>query len=76
MENNVIGSKGLKIVKIDCSQLDFQISRLSELGENWTIPSECPKCKRQINFSQENINRLFACKCGQNIQLVIPDNLL
>jgi hypothetical protein len=75
-DENLVGSKGKKIVRIDCSEVDFNIERLSELGENWEIPSKCPSCNRDIYFNKNNVNVLITCNCGQKFKLEIPEELL
>lgn len=72
--SNLIGSKGRKIIQIDFG--DEKIKTLSQLSENWEIPSKCPVCERNIIFNRNNVNKLITCKCGQKLQLQIPDNLL
>ena len=76
MSENLIGSVGRRIVKIDCEGCDFTIKKLSELGDNWSISSECPSCNRKIIFTKNNVNKLFYCECGQKIKLEILEELL
>ena len=75
-DKNLVGSKGIRIVRIDCSEVDFTIDKLSELSENWEIPSKCPTCNKDIFFTKNNVNKLITCKCGQKIKLEISDKLL
>lgn len=76
IDEELIGSKGKRIVSIDCSEAAFEIKRLSELGENWEINSKCPTCDRLICFNKDNVNKLITCKCGQKIKIEILENLL
>ena len=75
-DKELLNSKGVRIVKIDCSEVDFKIERLSELGENWEIPSKCPVCKKDIYFNKNNVNQLIFCECGQKLKIEISENLL
>lgn len=76
MDKNTSRCSGLKIIGINSTESNIKINHLSELGDNWSIPSKCPACNRDILFTKENINKLLNCKCGQKIKLEIPDNLL
>ena len=76
MCDDLIDSVGYRILGIDCDDSDFEISNLSELGDNWKIESKCPKCNRLIAFTKDNVNKLIYCKCGQKIKLEILENLL
>ena len=75
-DEELIGSKGKRIIGIDCSEIDFNVERFSELGEDWEIPSECPNCKKKIFFTKNNVNKLLTCSCGQKIKVEIPERLL
>lgn len=50
-KDELIDSVGVHINHINTDEFFQKITRLSELGENWFIPSECPKCGRYIEFS-------------------------
>lgn len=73
-DKDLIGSKGRKIIQIDFG--DENIKTLSQLTENWEIPSKCPVCNRNIIFNKQSVNKLITCKCGQKLQLQIPEHLL
>ena len=75
-DENLIGSKGKRIIGIDCSEANIVITRLSQLGDNWEITSKCPTCNKLIHFNKNNVNKLVNCKCGQKIKIEIPENLL
>lgn len=68
--------KGRKIVNIDCSEVDFTIERLSELGEQWEIPAICPTCKKEFYFTKNNVNKVITCECGQKVILQVLEKLL
>lgn len=70
------GSKGIHITRIDSEYFFQKITRLSELGENWSVPSKCPKCGRCLEFNKHNINQVFTCKCCQRICCQISDDLI
>lgn len=75
-KDELIDSVGVHINHINTDDFFQKITRLSELGENWFIPSKCPKCGRYIEFSKQNINQVFTCKCGQKICCQISDDLI
>lgn len=75
-KDNLIGSVGRRILSIDNSDLSDPITKLSDLGEDWEVPSECPNCKRVLHFNKDNVNSILTCKCGQKIYLEISPDLL
>lgn len=75
-KDELVDSVGIRIVRISCDDAECKITRFSELGENWYLPSECPKCKRYIDFNKTNINKIITCKCGQKICCQVSDELI
>lgn len=74
--DDLIGSVGINIVHINYDNFEHKINRLSEFAENWSLPSECPKCGRYIEFDRDNVNKVITCKCGQRICCQVSDELL
>lgn len=71
-----IGAAGAEIIRIDFSELEHPVTRLSEFSDNWEIPSKCPECGRDIYFTKHNVNKLIVCKCGKQLYLEIHEKLL
>ena len=75
-KNDLLDSVGVHISHINSDDFHTQINRFSDLGDNWSLPSECPKCGRYIEFNKQNINKLITCKCGQKICCQVSEELL
>lgn len=67
---------GTKISRIQSNDPNETYEKLSDIDEDWSIPTTCPKCKKIIHINKRNANKRFNCACGQKILVEIEEGLL